>query len=147
MNSLSKSLPILIASIHLGGCVTPKPCEEAANAIPGDLSTAVIYYQAYDAKWDDPTINPIFDNEWEAKDYADRNNMGSKYAFDTSHSYVVRVINHRYEVRQVNDVNDDILHTSNDFNDAYDYVVEYSSAHSDLIIYDLKTGKQYEETP
>ena len=98
-----------------------------------------MYYQAYDAKWDDPAINPIFDNEWEAKDYANRNN--------TSHEYVVRVINHRYEVRRVNDVADDILHTSNEFNDAYEYVVEYSSAHSDLIIYDLKTGKQLEATP
>ncbi len=106
-----------------------------------------MYYQAYDAKWDDPTINPIFDNEWEAKDYANRNNMGSVHALDTSHEYVVRVINHRYEVRRVNDAADDILHTSNEFNDAYEYVVEYSSAHSDLIIYDLKTGKQFEETP
>ena len=33
------------------------------------------------------------------------------------------------------------------FNNAYEYVVEYSSSHSDLIIYDLKTGKTFEETP
>jgi hypothetical protein len=39
------------------------------------------------------------------------------------------------------------LYTAGDFNDAYEYVVEYSSAHSDLIIYDLKTGKSFEETP
>lgn len=138
---------IILACAALGGCAKPQLVEEAVDAIPGDISPPVIYYQAYDAKWDDPTINPIFDNEWEAKDYANRNNMGSKYAQDTSHSYVVRVINYRYEVRQVNDIDDDILHTTNDFNDAYEYVVEYSSAHSDLIIYDLKTGKQFEETP
>ena len=41
----------------------------------------------------------------------------------------------------------DILYTAADFNDAYDYVVEYSSAHSDLIIYDLETGERVEETP
>ena len=136
MNKLTLLTIPVLASV---GCVPTKQ-QTVNNSTP-------IYYQAYDAKWDDPTINPIFDNEWEAKDYASRNNMGSKYAQDTSHSYVVRVVNHRYEVRQVNDVNDDILHTTNEFNDAYEYVVEYSSAHSDLIIYDLKTGKQYEETP
>ena len=60
----------------------------------------------------------------------------------------------RYEVRigfsdytYSNGTWENILYTAGDFNDAYEYVVEYSSAHSDLIIYDLKTGKMFEETP
>ena len=65
----------------------------------------------------------------------------------SGHDYIVRVINHRYEVRQVNDEADDILHTSTDLDDAYHYMDEHSSAHNDLIIFDLKTGKSYEETP
>ena len=137
---MNKNLIGAAAILSLVSCVSHKQESVTSKSSP-------IYYQAYDAKWDDPTINPIFDNEWEAKDYAHRNNMGSQYAKDTSHSYVVRVINYRYEVRQVNDVADDVLYTSNEFNDAYEYVVQFSSAHSDLIIYDLKTGKQFEETP
>ena len=103
-------------------------------------STSVVYYQAYDAKWDDPSINPIFEHEWEAKDYAHRNNMGSKYGQDTSHSYVVRVINYRYEIRQINDWKDEILHTTNSKRDGVKYVEQFRSAHEDLFMYDLKTG-------
>ncbi len=103
--------------------------------------TPITYYQAYDAKWDDPSINPIFENEWEAKDYAHRNNMGSKLAQDTSHSYIVRVINYRYEIRQVNDWKDEVLHTTNSKRDGVKYVEQFSSAHEDLYMYDLKTGE------
>ena len=107
-----------------------------------------VFYQAYDEKWySDPTINPIFDEEWEAREYAKRNSMSQGSFAYSGHDYIVRVINYRYEVRRVNDEENDILHTSNDFNDAYEYVVEYSSSHADLIIYDLKTGKSFEETP
>ena len=74
--------------------------------------------------------------------------------FAGGHSYEVRVIDYRYVVRvgfsdftYANGSWNDILYTAYNFNDAYEYVVEYSSAHSDLIIYDLKTGKQFEETP
>ena len=80
----------------------------------------------------------------EAEEYAKRNNMND---LKTGHSYIVREVNYRYEVRQVNDLINDLLHTSRTFNNAYDYVVEYSSSHSDLIIYDLKTGKIFKETP
>ena len=104
-------------------------------------SRGAIYYQAYDPKWDDPTINPIFDNEGEAKDYAHRNNMGSQYAKDTSHSYIVRVINYRYEIRQMNDWKDEVLHTTNSKEDGVKYVEQFLSAHEDLFMYDLKTGK------
>ena len=133
---MRKNITILTA-ILLGGC-SHKSKQQASTV-------GHMYYQAYDEGWySDPSINPIFDKEWEAKDYVNRNMMNQ---VQSGHNYVVRVINHRFEVRQVNDEADDILHTSNEFNDAYDYVVEYSSAHSDLIIFDLKTGEQFEETP
>lgn len=128
-----------VTSVLAAGCVH-QPVEQ--ESVQTDTP---IYYQAYDEGWyTDPSINPIFDEEWEAKDYAHRNMMNE---IQSGHNYVVRVINHRYEVRRVNEEDDDILYTANEFNDAYDYVVEFSSSHSDLIIYDLKTGKHYEETP
>ena len=105
-------------------------------------NTNKVYYQAYDAKWDDPTINPIFDTEWEAKDYAHRNNMSTKHSFDTSHSYVVRVINYRYEIRQINDWKDEVLYTTASLRDAESYVKEFGKAHSDLYAFDLKTGSE-----
>ena len=39
------------------------------------------------------------------------------------------------------------VNTTDEYNDAYEYVVEYSSAHADLVIYDLKTGERFEEPP
>ena len=99
-----------------------------------------LYYQAYDANWDDPTINPIFSTKAEAQEYADRNNIGSQLSKDTSHQYIVRVINYRYEIRQVNDWMDDVLHTTNSKEDGVKYVEQFMSAHEDLFMYDLKTG-------
>ena len=104
-----------------------------------------VFYQAHDPNWaHDPSINPVFESIMEAEEYAKRNNMNQ---FEGGHSYIVREIDYRYEVRQVNDSVNDLLYTSDSYNDAYEYVVEYSSAHSDLIIYDLRTGKTFEETP
>jgi|SaaInlV_165m_DNA_1040744.scaffolds.fasta_scaffold28920_3 hypothetical protein len=100
----------------------------------------LIFYQAHDSKWDDPTINPIFLTEGEAQEYAKRNNMGGLIAGDTSHSYIVREVNYRFEVRQVNDVVNDVLHTSLLLKDSEEYVNQYSLNHADLLIYDLKTG-------
>ena len=99
-----------------------------------------VYYQAYDGRWDDPTINPIFDTEREAKEYAHRNTMGGLSAKDDSHSYIVREINYRYEIRQVNDSMDEVLHTTNSKRDGLKYVEQFMSAHSDLFMYDLKSG-------
>ena len=99
-----------------------------------------VYYQAYDGKWDDPTINPIFDTEREAKDYAHRNTMGGLSAKDDSHSYIVRAINYRYEIRQINDSMDEVLHTTNSKRDGVKYVEQFMDAHSDLFMYDLKSG-------
>ena len=130
-NTMNKLKYLLTLSLVLGGCTTTKVTE-----------TNGVYYQAFDYKWEhDPTINPVFETKTEAKEYAEYNNMGD------SHSYEVRVINYRYEVRIVNPSTNELLHTTNEYNDAYEYVVEYSSAHADLIIYDLKTGKFYEGTP
>lgn len=103
-------------------------------------TSEIIYYQAYDGKWDDPTINPIFLTRAEAQEYADRNNIGSQLSKDTSHQYIVREINYRYEIRQVNDWMDDVLHTTNSKEDGIKYVEQFMSAHEDLFMYDLKTG-------
>ena len=148
MNKMKYLLPLLLA---FGGCTTTTKNIKTVELI--DLTkTNGVYYQAFDENWaDDPTINPIFETKTEAEEYAKRNNMGKVAG---GHSYEVRVIDYRYEVRvgfadysYSNGSWNDILYTAYDFNDAYEYVVEYSSAHADLIIYDLKTGKSYEETP
>ena len=128
MNKLKYLLTLLLV---LGGCTTSKIVE-----------TNGVYYQAFDSNWaDDPSINPIFETKSEALEYAKLYNMRN------AHSYEVREIDYRYEVRIVNPSTNEVLHTTNEFNDAYEYVVGYSSAHSDLIIYDLKTGTAYEEAP
>ena len=110
------------------------------NVIADWADGEVIYYQAYDPNWDDPTINPIFLTRAEAQEYADRNNIGSQLSQDTSHKYIVRVINYRYEIRQVNDWKDEVLHTTNSKEDGVKYVEQFRSAHEDLFMYDLKTG-------
>ena len=93
-----------------------------------------------DYAWARATLTKLERSE-PAEKYAKENNMGN------NHSYQVREVNFRYQVRQRNDLTDELLHTSRTFNNAYEYVVEYSSSHSDLIIYDLKTGKTFGETP
>ena len=110
------------------------------NVLGDWVNGEAIYYQAYDPNWDDPTINPIFLTKEEAQEYADRNNIGSQLSQDTSHKYIVRVINYRYEIRQINDWKDEILHTTNSKEDGVKYVEQFMSAHEDLFMYDLKTG-------
>ena len=98
----------------------------------------LIFYQAHDPKWaDEPSINPVFENREGAEEYAKRNNMSE---FEGGHSYIVREVNYRYEVRQVNDAVNDLLHTSLLLKDSEDYINEYKANHHDLFIYDLKTG-------
>ena len=99
----------------------------------------LIFYQAHDPNWaDEPSINPVFENRAGAEEYAKRNNMNQ---FQDGHSYIVREVNYRFEVRQVNDAVNDLLHTSLFLTDSEDYVNEYKASHDDLFIYDLKTGK------
>ena len=148
----------LLLLIFLGGCsqyskVTHEPVsseqydpdqvERRANELglrPVDYlhrvnNERLTFYQAYDPRWNDPSINPVFDSRAEADKYAKDNNMGS------NHSYFVREVNYRFEVRQINDTANDVLHTSLLLDDARDYKGEYSKYHTDLFIYDLKSGK------
>ena len=123
---------LIIVCLIFSGCISSK-------------DERYFFYQAYDPDWEhDHSIHPVFNTKAEAEEYANRNNMNE---FQGGHSYIVREVNYRYEVRQVNDLVNDLLHTSRTFNNAYEDVVEYSSSHSDLIIYDLKTGKIFKETP
>ena len=150
-NTMNKMKYLLTLLQTLGGCTTATKNIKHTETIEVTKTTP-IYYQAFDENWaDDPTINPVFETSAEAEEYAKRNNMGN---FAGGHSYEVRVVNYRYVVRvgfsdytYANGSWNHILYTSDDFNDAYEYVVEYSSAHSDLVIYDLKTGHAHEETP
>ena len=58
--------------------------------------------------------------------------------------YVVRMINYRFEIRNVSSTENELIYTSNDYNDAFDFVDEYKAEFKDLVLYDLKTGKRYE---
>jgi len=100
------------------------------------------WYQAHDPNWEgEPSINPIFDTKKEAEEYANRNNMATDRTTNTvGHSYTVREINYRYEVRQQNDAVNHLVHTSRSLKDSEAYVNEYTASHDDLYIYDLKTG-------
>lgn len=128
---------LLILLFALGGCTTTKNIQHAETF---DLTQiGEIYYQAYDHKWKtDPTINPAFDTKSEAYEYA---NM---YNENNAHMYIVRMINYRYEIRNVSSTENELIYTSNDYNDAFDFVDEYKSEFKDLVLYDLKTGRQYE---
>lgn len=126
----------MLGLLYFFGCSS----KTEPNPLGHSVGDEVIYYQAYDGNWDDPTINPIFLTREEAQEYADRNNFGSEISQDTSHKYIVRVINYRYEIRQVNDWKDEILHTTNSKKDGIKYVEQFMSAHEDLFMYDLKTG-------
>jgi len=153
-----KKIHLLPLLAFLGGCVSsvqdepitseqydPDKVSERATALglrPVDYlhnvnNERLTFYQAFDANWDDPTISPIFETEEEAIQYAKRNNMSR---FRGGHSYIVREVNYRYEVRQVNDAVNDVLHTSLLLKDSEEYINQYSTNHADLLIYDLKTG-------
>ena len=59
----------------------------------------------------------------------------------------VKEVDHRYEVRRINNLVNHLLFTFQTHEEAYDYVVKQPSPYSDLIIHDLKTGETFEETP
>ena len=135
---MNKMIYLLLPLFIYSGCTTTSENIKVTETF--DLTQiGGIYYQAYDHKWrTDPSINPAFDTKSEAHEYANTYNMNN------AHMYIVRMINYRYEVRIVNPTNNELLYTSNDFNDAVDYVDEFKSAHTDLVLYDLNTGRQYE---
>ena len=129
----------LVPLLFLIGCNTTKQQSIKAAETFDLTQIGEIYYQAYDHKWrTDPTINPAFDTKQEAYEYA------NEYNKENAHLYIVRMINYRYEIRIANPNQNELMYTTNDFNDAVDFVDEYKSAHSDLVLYDLKTGKFYE---
>ena len=133
----TNKLIYLVPLLFLIGCNSPKKIQTIRTFDLREISG--IYYQAYDHKWrTDPTINPAFDTKQEAYEYANMFNENN------AHLYIVRMINYRYEIRIVNPNQNELMYTTNDFNDAIDYIDSYSPAHDDLVLYDLKTGKFYE---
>ena len=124
----------LILLLLFTGCTTTNYVKTTETF---NLKSSVdVYYQAYDHKWKtDPGINPIFDTKEEAYEYATLYNVG------TSHSYVVRLINYRYEVRNANPDLNELIYTSNDINDAISFLDDYKSEFDFLKLYDLKTGQ------
>jgi len=135
---MNKIIYLLLPLFIYSGCTTTTKTIKHAETF--DLTQiGEIYYQAYDHKWrTDPTINPAFDTKSEAYEYA------NEYNKENAHLYIVRMINYRYEIRIVNPNQNELMYTTNDFNDAIDYIDSYSPAHDDLVLYDLKTGKFYE---
>jgi hypothetical protein len=133
----TNKLIYLVPLLFLIGCNSTKKVQTIRTF---DLTQiGEIYYQAYDHKWrTDPTINPAFDTKEEAYEYA------NEYNKENAHFYIVRMINYRYEIRIANPNQNELMYTTNDFNDAIDYIDSYSPAHDDLVLYDLKTGKFYE---
>ena len=133
----TNKLIYFISLLFLIGCNSPKKIQTIKTF---DLTKiGGVYYQAYDYKWrHDPGINPVFDNKSEAENYA------ITYNDEGSHMYIVRMINYRYEIRNADPNNNEMIYTSNDFNDAVDFVDEYKAEFDDLVLYDLKTGRQYQ---
>ena len=135
---MNKIIYLLLPLFIYSGCTTTSENIKVAETF--DLKQiGEIYYQAYDHKWrTDPTINPAFDTKEEAYEYA------NEYNKENAHLYIVRMINYRYEIRIANPNQNELMYTTNNFNDAIDYIDSYSPAHDDLVLYDLKTGKFYE---
>lgn len=129
----------LVPLILLIGCSSTK-YEKVKLVDTYDLTTTDgMYYQAYDSDWrTDPTINPIFDTRKDALDYANTYNEGG------AHLYIVRVINYRYEIRNENPNANEMIYTTNDFNDGISFVDEFSGRYENLVMYDLKKQTSYE---
>jgi len=92
------------------------------------------YYQAYDVTY--PDVSPIFYTKLDAEEYAETHNY-NKDNDPTGHKYIVREISHRFEVRVVNDAQNEVLYTSNNLREVESYMNHYKSNHNDLILYDL----------
>jgi hypothetical protein len=95
-----------------------------------------VLYQAWD--YQHPNVSPAFATKEEAQEYADGNNISD--GIPTGHKYVVREINHRYEVRHQNDAVNDVIFTSHTLNESEKYLNTYRANHTDLLIYDLMNG-------
>lgn len=123
---MNKTL-LALGALSLAGCNTPK-----------------LQYQAWDASF--PEVSPMFDTWEEAEQYALENNMNGDGDF-TGHTYEIREINYKYEVRLQNDAVDDQLYTSDDLDSALEYVKVYGQSHDDIYIYNVRTGTVWHNTP
>jgi len=92
------------------------------------------YWQAYDPNY--PDVSPVFYSRVDAEEYAYANNF-NRVNQPTGHEYVVRQINHRFEVRLMHDDTNDVLYISDLLYDAEKYVDHYKQSHSDIYIFDL----------
>jgi len=107
-----------------------------------EIRTIPVRYQAYDPNF--PKVSPLFDTPEEAQAYATLNNGDGL----VGHSYVVREVDFKYEVRHKNGSRDDQLHTTHSLAEARKYLEEYEINHvpaplSDhLFIYELKPTGQ-----
>ena len=110
----TNKLIYLVPLLFLIGCNSTKKVQTIRTF---DLTQiGEIYYQAYDHKWrTDPTINPAFDTKEEAYEYA------NEYNKENAHFYIVRMINYRYEIRIANPNQNELMYTTNDFNDCLLY--------------------------
>jgi hypothetical protein len=98
-----------------------------------DPDIHLVLHQAWD--YQHPNVSPAFVTKEEAQEYADGNNISD--GLPTGHKYVVREINHRYEVRHQNDAVNDVIYTSYTLNGAEQYLNTYKANHTDLFIFDL----------
>ena len=98
-------------------------------------------YQAWDSSF--PEVSPLFNTLEEAEQYAEEYNMLPDDDGETGHSYIVREVDYKYEVRLQNESGDHQLYTSNNIDDAMSYMEEYGRSHSDLYLYDIIKGKMY----
>lgn len=96
-----------------------------------------VLYQAWDERY--PHISPAFTSAKEAQEYADGNNVSD--GASTGHKYIVREIDYRYEVRHQNDSVNDVIFTASTLNEAEKYLNTYRAFHTDLLIFDLRTGE------
>ena len=120
------------------GIACKETCKDCKCDKRSHISPA--YYQAYDHKWNDPTINPVFPTKAEAQEYAKENSMGGH------HSYEVREVNYRYEVRigfsdytYSNGTWRDTIFASPSLKESEKYLNEHKAYDTPLVIYDLKT--------
>lgn len=109
----------------------------------GFIESNKAYWQAYDHKY--PNVSPVFYSRADAEEYAYTNNF-NRVNQPTGHEYVVRQINHRFEVRLMHDDTNDVLYMSDLLYDAKQYVAHYEQSHSDIYIYDL-VGQNIIEPP
>ena len=99
-----------------------------------------VLYQAWD--YQHPNASPAFATKKEAQEYTDGNNISD--GIPTGHKYVVREIEHRYEVRvgfsdftYSNGTWKNVIFTSYTLNESEKFLNTYKTDRTDLVIFDL----------